>query len=115
MAGGFSEKAANVHGGKGSKSGMQDSNSNGIGKGKVAKVEKQHDVEFAKGGDTPMFGEQAAGPQKGADGTGSSTHGGTAHDVTGGAPGPTFAKGGSGKMFGYAPSEVAKAGITSAR
>ena len=106
MAGGFSEKAANVHGGKGSKSGMQDSNSNGLGKGKVAKVEKQHDVEFAQGGDTPMFGEQAAGSQKPAT---------TAHDVTGGAPGPTFAKGGSGKMFGYAPSELAKAGITSAR
>lgn len=106
MAGGFSEKAANVSSGKGSKSGMQDSNSQGLGKGKVAKVEKQHDVKFAEGGDTPMFGAQAAGPQKEAT---------TAHDVSGGAPGPTFAKGGSGKMFDYHPSQPATSGITSAR
>jgi hypothetical protein len=117
MAGGFSEKAANVKSGSGSKSGMQDSKSEGIGKGKVAKVEKQHDAtfDFAQGGDTPMFGEQAAGTQKGAAGTGSATHGGTAHDVKGGAPGPTFASGGKGKMFDYAPSAPATAGITSAR
>ena len=98
----------NVDSGSGSKSGMQDTKSNGIGKGKVAKVEKQHDAtsDFAQGGDTPMFGKQAAGPQKEAT---------TAHDVSGGAPGPTFAKGGSDKMFDYHPSQVATAGITSAR
>ncbi len=108
MAGGFSEKASNVHGGHGSKSGMQDSKSEGLGKGKVAKVEKQHDAtsDFAQGGDTPMFGEQAAGSQKPAT---------TAHDVKGGAPGAEFAKGGSSKMFDYHPSAPATAGITSAR
>lgn len=76
------------------------------GAGKVDRHEKTHNVQFAKGGDTPMFGEQAAGEQKPAT---------TAHDVSGGAPGPTFAKGGSTKMFGFAPAEPARAGITSAR
>ena len=73
---------------------------------KKSKVESAKNVEFAKGGDTPMFGPQAAGPEK---------PGVTAHDVTGGAPGPQYAAGGSGKMFGYTPSLPAKAGITSAR
>ena len=73
-----------------------------------AKVTKEttKNVEFAQGGDTPMFGEQAAGSQK---------PGETEHDVKGGAPGAKFAAGGSGKMFGYSPSEPARAGITSAR
>ena len=68
--------------------------------------EKSHNVEFAKGGNTKMFGPQAAGEQKQAT---------TAHDVKGGAPGAEFAKGGSGKMFGFAGAQSAKAGITSAR
>lgn len=74
----------------------------------AAKVKKEtsHNVEFAKGGNTHMFGEQAAGEQK---------PGETSHDVSGGAPGPKFASGGSGKMFGYSPSAPARAGITSAR
>jgi len=104
----------------GSKTGMYDENSEGIGKGKVAKVEKQHDAtsEFAEGGTTKMFGHQAAEPQHGAKGTGSSTTGGTAHDT--GADqsqgtGAKFAEGGKGKMFGYVPSIPAAAGITSAR
>jgi hypothetical protein len=106
-------KGTNVDSGSGSKSGAKDSES----VGKVDKVEKssgtsgggegrQHDVEFAKGGDTKMFGEQAAGPQK---------EGTTAHDVSGGAPGADFAKGGSGKMFGFSGALPARAGITSAR
>jgi hypothetical protein len=53
-----------------------------------------------------MFGPQAAGEQKTAT---------TAHDVKGGAPGAEFAKGGSGKMFGFNGSQSAKAGQTSAR
>ena len=69
-------------------------------------TEKSHDVEFAKGGTTKMFGEQAAGTQKPAE---------TSHEVSGGAPGAEFAKGGSNKMFGYSPSAAAQAGITSAR
>ncbi len=71
-----------------------------------SKVESAKNVEFAKGGNTPMFGQQAAGAQKPAE---------TAHDVAGGAPGAKFAAGGSNKMFGYNPSVSAKAGITSAR
>lgn len=63
-----------------------------------------HNVEFAKGGNTPMFGEQDVGEQKA---------GTTAHDVSGG--GDKFAKGGSGKMFGYSGSQPAEAGKTSAR
>lgn len=66
----------------------------------------EHNVEFAKGGDTPMFGEQAAGEQEA---------GVTEHDVEGGAPGAKFASGGSNKMFGYAGSQPARAGITGAR
>lgn len=68
--------------------------------------EKTTNTEFAKGGDTHMFGAQAAGEQKPAE---------TAHDVSGGAPGAKFASGGSGKMFGYAGSQPATAGKTSAR
>ncbi len=66
----------------------------------------EHNVTFAKGGNTPMFGEQAAGEQK---------PGETSHDVAGGAPGAKFASGGSTKMFGYSGSQPAQAGKTSAR
>lgn len=66
--------------------------------------EKTTSLDGAEGGDTHMFGPQKVGEQKAAT---------TAHDVTGG--GSKFASGGSGKMFGYAGSEPAKAGITSAR
>jgi hypothetical protein len=69
-------------------------------------TEKSHDVTFAKGGKTPMFGEQSAGPEK---------PGTTAHDVTGGVPGPSFADGGKTAMFGYQGSVPATAGQTSAR
>lgn len=69
------------------------------------KTEKN--VEFAKGGNTPMFGAQAAEPAPAAH-----TADLTSDDD---APGSKFAKGGSGKMFGYAGSQPARAGITSAR
>lgn len=74
----------------------------------MAKIKKEtsHNVQFAEGGDTHMFGKQAAGPQKPKT---------TAHDVSGGAPGAKFASGGSTKMHGYNPSVPATAGITSAR
>lgn len=65
----------------------------------------EKNTEFAKGGDTPMFGPQSAGSQKAAV---------TEHDVKGGAPGAKFAEGGKGKMFGYSGVVPAKAGITSA-
>lgn len=67
--------------------------------------EAQHDVTFAEGGDTKMFGKQAAGPDK---------PGNTGKDPTA-APGPKYAAGGSSKMAGYNPSVPARAGITSAR
>lgn len=69
-----------------------------------SKRESQHNVEFAKGGNTHMFGKQSAGEQKAGD---------TAHDTSG--DGGKFASGGSTKMFGFAGSQPAKAGITSAR
>jgi len=65
----------------------------------------ESNVEFAKGGKTHMFGEQAAGPQAA----------GTTDKGSGSAPGDKFAKGGSGKMFGYSGAMPAQAGITSAR
>lgn len=62
-------------------------------------------ADFAKGGNTKMFGPQQAEPMKAAQ-TG---------DPGATGKGAEFAKGGSGKMFGYAGAEAAKAGITSAR
>ncbi len=72
----------------------------------MATNEKSHNVEFAKGGKTHMFGAQAAGDQRA---------GVTEHDAEGGAPGAKFASGGSNKMFGYTGSLPAQAGKTSAR
>lgn len=69
------------------------------------KTEKN--VEFAKGGNTPMFGEQASEPMKSG-----VTRDATSQDS---APGDKFAKGGSGKMFSYQGSQPATAGKTSAR
>lgn len=64
-----------------------------------------HNVEFAKGGDTPMFGQQQAEPMKS----------GQTGDPGKTGKGAEFAKGGSGKMFGFAGAQPAQAGITSAR
>lgn len=71
---------------------------------KVSKEKSERSATFAEGGDTHMFGQQAAGSQK---------SGTTRHDTKG--DGGEFAKGGAGKMFGFAGSQSAKAGITSAR
>lgn len=62
-------------------------------------------ADFAKGGNTHMFGEQAASDMP----SGTTDKGDTS------GPGEKFAKGGSGKMFGYAGSQAAEAGKTSAR
>jgi hypothetical protein len=75
----------------------------------VDKNETTHDVDFAKGGDTPMFGEQEAGSRTSADKSPSTGK----PDSSG--PGEKFAEGGTNKMFGYAGSQPATAGITSAR
>lgn len=66
------------------------------------KTEKNAD--FAKGGNTHMFGPQKAGKQ---------ASGVTEHDVNG--DGGKFASGGKTSMFGYAGSQPAQAGKTSAR
>jgi len=70
-----------------------------------SKLETSKNVEFAEGGDTHMFGPQAAGPDKPGD---------TGKDQSS-APGAKFASGGSNKMFGFHPSQPATAGQTGAR
>jgi hypothetical protein len=82
----------------------------------AAKVKKEtsHNVEFAKGGTTPMFGEQAADEQP----AGTTRHGDQGKSDMwgeGGRTGDKFAAGGSTKMFGFTGSLPAKGGITSAR
>lgn len=82
--------------------------------GRVDRKEKTTNTVFAKGGTTPMFGKgdrTVTAPQEQA---GEQTAGGTAHDPSGGGS-DKFAKGGSGKMFGYAGVQPAEAGKTSAR
>jgi hypothetical protein len=121
----------NVHMGPGSKSGSTgkartggetvdgaDGGSAGFHSGTKTSAdatEKTHNVEFAKGGDTKMFGEQAAGSRngQGAEGTVSDKSPSTGKPDSSG-PGAKFAGGGSGKMFGYNPAKPATAGITSA-
>lgn len=78
------------------------------GAGSVDRHEKTHNVEFAKGGDTKMFGEQEAGSRTGPDKSASTGK----PDSSG--PGEKFAEGGKGKMFGFKGSASAQAGITSA-
>lgn len=75
------------------------------------KTEKN--AEFAKGGKTPMFGHGDRTTTAPSDAAGEQKPGVTEHDPEG--AGGKFAKGGGGKMFGYSPSEPARAGITSAR
>ena len=109
MASKSKDWGSNVSSGSGSKSGQKMAGSvksHKSGDAGAEATEKSHDVQFAKGGSTKMFGEQAANEQK---------PGTTAHDVSGGAPGPEYAKGGSTKMFGFAGAQPAQAGITSAR
>ncbi len=79
---------------------------------KVRKEKAAHNVEFAKGGNTPMFGHGPVTPT--ALQSGEQAPGGTAHKNEGGA-GDKFASGGKTKMFGFAGSLPARSGITSAR
>lgn len=71
----------------------------------TARKETSHNVEFAKGGSTKMFGEQQAEPAKS----------GQTGDPGATGKGAEFAKGGNTKMHGYAGSQPARSGITSAR
>lgn len=77
------------------------------------KKETVKNTEFAKGGDTPMFGQGDRTTTAGSDAAGSQKPGETSHDTSG--AGGKFAAGGGGKMFGYTGSQPARAGITSAR
>jgi hypothetical protein len=70
-----------------------------------SKREHQADRPYARGGKTRMHGPQAANTQKPAT---------TAHDVSGGAPGPRRAAGGR-KKFSYSSSVPATPGITGSR
>ena len=79
----------------------------------TTKKEAQHDVEFAEGGDTPMFGTGDRTTTALSDAAGTAVPGETYKDTKGG--GGKYAEGGSTKMFSYSPSVPAKAGITSAR
>jgi hypothetical protein len=92
----------------GLKSGSKDSGSVGDlhGASSVSRNETTHDKEFAKGGNTPMFGEQNASAMPAAQ---------TGKPNSSGGKGAEFAKGGSNKMFGFEGAQPAKAGITSAR
>ena len=72
-------------------------------------TEKTHNVEFAKGGTTKMFGEQEAGERTGSDKSPSTGK----PDSSG--PGEKFAEGGKTKMFGFQGAIPARDGITSAR
>ncbi len=68
---------------------------------------------FAKGGTTPMFGKGDRTKTAPGDAAGAQKPGTTAHAPAG--SGGMFPGGGGGKMFGFAASQPAKAGITSAR
>jgi len=70
------------------------------------KKSSSHNADFAKGGNTHMFGQQAAEP---------APAGVTRDPSSQDSKGDKFAKGGSGKMFGYSGAVAATAGMTSAR
>ena len=99
----------NVKSGPGSKSGATGTPKVSAGGAGASATEKTHNVEFAKGGNTPMFGEQEAASRTGADKSPSTGK----PDSSG--PGEKFAQGGSGKMFGFSGALPAQSGITSAR
>ena len=94
---------------KGSKGSNVDSGSGSKGGDAGQATEKSHDVTFAKGGNTHMFGEQEAGSRTAGDKSPST---GKPDDK---GPGEKFAAGGSTKMFGFQGAIPARSGITSAR
>jgi hypothetical protein len=77
-------------------------------------TEKSHNVEFAKGGDTHMFGSGDHTKAAPSDAAGEATPAHTGKDNAGGS-GDKFASGGKTKMFGFAGSQPATAGISAAR
>jgi len=107
---GFGE-GDNVHSGPGSKGKATGTPKVSGGDAGASATEKTHNVEFAKGGNTPMFGEQAAESVK-QNGMAGHTADPSAKDS---APGDKFASGGSTKMFAFHGATPAQAGITSPR
>jgi hypothetical protein len=106
---GGGDTADNVKSGPGSKG-----KGSSIGKPRASgdagsATEKTHNVEFAEGGTTHMFGEQEAGSRTAADKSPSTGK----PDSSG--PGEKYAEGGTTKMFGFQGSVPARSGITSAR
>ena len=90
---------------KGSRSGAQAG---------ATRKESAHNVEFAKGGKTHMFGTGDHTVTASQDQAGSQSPGVTEHDPKDGS-GAKFASGGSTKMHSSSPSVPAQSGITSAR
>ena len=80
---------------------------------KVSKEKSEKSVQFAKGGNTPMFGHGDRTTKAPQEQAGEQQPGGTAHKTSGG--GGEYAKGSSTKMFGFSPSVPATAGITGPR
>jgi hypothetical protein len=78
------------------------------------KQEGEHDKEFAKGGNTPMFGKGDRTVTAQADAANEQAPGRTEQHPDSGAN-PKFAEGGSNKMFGFNPSVPATGGQTGAR
>lgn len=78
------------------------------------KKETSHNVEFAKGGNTPMFGHGDRTTTASSEQAGEQAPGGTAHK-SGANSGGKYAVGGNTKMHAYHPSVPATAGITGAR
>lgn len=82
-----------------------------------AKKTEKH-ADFAKGGDTPMFGQgdrTKTGPKDGAHGVEPGQTSSAPIGPEGPSTGDKFAKGGSQKMFGYQGSVPATAGQSGAR
>ena len=96
----------NVHSGPGSKGKGRSVGGSSRGGDAGSATVKTHDVEFAKGGTTKMFGEQEAGDNTNTGETGKPDERG---------PGEKFASGGTTKMFGFQGAVPARDGITSAR
>jgi hypothetical protein len=80
--------------------------------GITKKTESAHDVTFAEGGDTPMFGKGDRTVTDTKDAAGEQTPGQTAETSKND---PRYAEGGSTKMFGFSPSVKATGGITGPR
>lgn len=78
------------------------------------KKETTHNVEFAQGGDTPMFGSGDRTTTASGDAAGEAKSAVTGKETSGHSA-DKYAAGGKGKMFGYHPAVTASGGITGPR